>query len=43
MQIFFLLYVAVIDRMMHRCGAMALLALSVGMVNGGLRVQALVF
>ncbi len=43
MQIFFLLVVAVIDRVMHRCSATALLTLSVGMVNGGLQVQAVVF
>jgi hypothetical protein len=34
MQIFFLLVVAVIDRMMRCYGATALLALSVGVVNG---------
>jgi hypothetical protein len=43
MQIFFLLVVAVIDRVMHHCGATALLELSVGMVNDGSRVQAVVF
>jgi hypothetical protein len=43
MQIFFLLVVAVIDCVMRCCGATALLALSVGMVNGGLQVQAVVF
>jgi hypothetical protein len=43
MQIFFLLVVTVIDCVMCRCGATALLTLSVGMVNGGLRVRAVVF
>ncbi len=43
MQIFFLLVVAVIDCVMGCCGTMALLALSVGMVNSGLRVQAVIF
>jgi hypothetical protein len=43
MQIFFLLVVAVIDHVMHHCGAMALLALSVGMINSGLQVQAVIF
>ncbi len=42
-QTFFLLVVAVIDRMMRRCGATALLALSVGMVNGGSQVRAVIF
>ncbi len=43
MQIVFLLVVAVIDHVMHCCSATALLALSVGMVNGGSQVQAVVF
>ncbi len=43
MQIFFLLVVAVIDRVMCCCGATALLALSVGMVNSGLQVRAVIF
>jgi hypothetical protein len=43
MQILFLCVVIVIDCVMRRCGATALLALSGWMVDSGLRVQAVIF